>query len=909
MAYKANEYKVTRKNPVDKSREEANLDHGIYVGEVIVRPKDASHSGRIPVYIPMLSKDRNDPKGYFNCYWSSPFAGSTPSAAVGKNTKKHQDTMKTYGMWMVPPDPGNFVLVIFGDGKKKHPIIIGCLFPDQMQNMVPGNPAGATFGTGQPLPVAEKNRRDENRSHGKTVPRPLNPYIAFPIVMQGLINDPVRGITTSGARRESPSQVFGFLTPGPEAVNVDTSKPDGTNRLGGHSFVMDDNMEQRHIRMRTAGGGQVLIDDTNELVYVINSPGTAWVELSADGSIQIFSDSDLNMRATANVNIRADHTLNLDAGVRVNINAGLKDDAGADVDTTYLGGATGGDVYIQAGNSINELTNNQINMQTTEGGSSISAASAGKVVLYGTDGIVSSTPASTILESGGDAFISTGGSTNVVSGGPSYVKGSTVHLNDGGSTNTGTVPQPITPLKVTVFHDEPMSIPVFDYDYAETDGRNPLPTAGLRQVDPALPSTVDSRYAGNFSDVRGNKIKVASTTTMITTREPWFGHSRKDTVIPSPGSQENVYADEYARKQMAPGATDGGYNGPDTIVQPDGTVDVGVGYDDVKGPALQSYVKAQYDGVDDGTGNTPTPTLQSMEPDYKANPLLKSQTLGAKQLSDSFENGPALAATQDFIVKGSQPMLQETNLTTPGGVNPAKPVTAIGYKHILGDKEVEAGVVMFGDGKNFDPTSATTMIDTGKGKMSSADIASTIKNAGPGADLSAQGIVHASTVSDQFSAGDSAYAIVPKGSDYKDPIFINQTASGMSKNASKVLLNNDLKQVSKYAINKAKRPMTVQQGMALTMLAQSLGKDGFDESRALRSVMAGQSNEIGRSFALSNYNSRNLVNDNGKGKLMSYLWQSSDSMMPEIIDIASSNDEWQGKAASMYFLHRKQKGL
>ena len=42
-----------------------------YIGEVIVTPKDESHSGRIPVYIPMLSKDRNDPRGYFNCYWSS----------------------------------------------------------------------------------------------------------------------------------------------------------------------------------------------------------------------------------------------------------------------------------------------------------------------------------------------------------------------------------------------------------------------------------------------------------------------------------------------------------------------------------------------------------------------------------------------------------------------------------------------------------------------------------------------------------------------------------------------------------------------------------------------------------------------------------------------------------------------
>ena len=44
--------------------------------------------------------------------------------------------MKSYGMWMVPPDPGNFVLVIFGDGKKKFPIIIGSWMADHMQHRV-----------------------------------------------------------------------------------------------------------------------------------------------------------------------------------------------------------------------------------------------------------------------------------------------------------------------------------------------------------------------------------------------------------------------------------------------------------------------------------------------------------------------------------------------------------------------------------------------------------------------------------------------------------------------------------------------------------------------------------------------------------------------------------------------------
>ena len=124
MAYTPDFFKHRRKNPVEKLRENAELDPGIYLAEVIVRPKDDTHSGRIPVYIPMLAKDRDDPNGYYNAYWSSPFAGSTPTEKIGKNVRSYDQTIKTYGMWMVPPDPGNFVLVIFGDGKKKNPIVI-----------------------------------------------------------------------------------------------------------------------------------------------------------------------------------------------------------------------------------------------------------------------------------------------------------------------------------------------------------------------------------------------------------------------------------------------------------------------------------------------------------------------------------------------------------------------------------------------------------------------------------------------------------------------------------------------------------------------------------------------------------------------------------------------------------------
>ena len=195
-----------------------------------------------------------------------------------------------------------------------------------MQYMVPAMFQVPTYGTNMNLPVAEKNKRDENLDHGNKSKRPLNNIVTESILNQGLILDPIRGVTTSSARRESPSQVFGILTPGPDNKNLDTGKVDGVNRRGGHSFVMDDNMEQRHIRLRTALGNQILMDDTNGLIYIINRDGTAWVELDEGGSIHVYSNQDLNIRAKNDINIRADRALNLEGGTQINMSAGVMEE-------------------------------------------------------------------------------------------------------------------------------------------------------------------------------------------------------------------------------------------------------------------------------------------------------------------------------------------------------------------------------------------------------------------------------------------------------------------------------------------------------------------------------------------------------------------------------------------------------
>ena len=510
--YTADKFKSSLTNPTQSLKEDAELDFGIYLGEIIVRPKDATNSGRLTVWLPALGKDRDNPNNYINAYWSSPFAGSTPSSKIGDNLKSYMETQKTYGMWMVPPDPGNWVLICFADGKSKFPFCIGCLFPDQLQYMVPGNAGGNSFDTTTNTPVAEVNKNTQEIDHGKGAERPLNPYITKPLLDQGLFNDALRGVSNSSARRESPSRVFGILTPGPEEESITTGKKDGTNRTGGHSFVMDDgdvNGNDRNIRIRSASGNQILMDDTNGLIYLINAKGTAWVELGADGDIQIYSEKDINYRAKGNINMRADKHLNLDGNVSVNINAGVYGEAHQIVSAD---GEQHGMLNINAGAEINAKAKMDFKVTADDMGSL-------HLVSYNNAHVTSQKDLH--LNSKGSSYVSTSDTmhikansdTNIESGGMSNILGSEVHLNDGGSAVQATNGQPASTLLQNEIQEEEFATPPFEYDFetggAVTDGQDPLTTQGERQGDPLTTKSIISKDA-------------------LPTREPWEGHLTRD---------------------------------------------------------------------------------------------------------------------------------------------------------------------------------------------------------------------------------------------------------------------------------------------------------------------------------------------------------------------------------------------
>jgi hypothetical protein len=186
-----------------------------------------------------------------------------------------------------------------------------------------------TYGT-DILPAGEKNRAIETETLEQQK-FPINDRLADQLLRQGLVADQIRGTTTSSARRESPSAVFGISTPG--RIKPDSKKPKiglddrpvSVDRDHGHSFVMDDGARDgtnQLTRLRTASGHQLLMHDTDGIVYLSNASGNAWIEMNRDGRIDVYSGvGGINMRTQGDFNLHSDANINMHASGQIRMSA------------------------------------------------------------------------------------------------------------------------------------------------------------------------------------------------------------------------------------------------------------------------------------------------------------------------------------------------------------------------------------------------------------------------------------------------------------------------------------------------------------------------------------------------------------------------------------------------------------
>jgi hypothetical protein len=400
--------------------------------------------------------------------YMTPFYGSTSSKYLGADPDDYNNTQKSYGMWMMPPDVGVTVMVIFIDGDPKRGYWMGCVPDENMNFMVPGIAATQRvtedvdfdkkdrYGR---VPVAEYNKITPGNNTPSDPTQNLKPRHPLAKILedQGLLFDDARGITTSSSRREAPSMVFGISTPGP------LDKRDGAktgplgkleheipnapvSRLGGTTFVMDDGddkwlrktkatdgppdyasvengeidgdptlLHNELFRIRTRTGHQILFHNTEDLIYISNARGTSWIELSSDGKIDIYAKDSISVHTANDLNFYADRDINMEAGRNFNLKV-------AERHQTEVGKDK---ILIVDENNFIKVTGTHD--ETVVGATKITIQDGLDIDVTGDSKLSSS--GNNNIKSGGDNNFDAGGGTNILSGGNHLETASAIHMN------------------------------------------------------------------------------------------------------------------------------------------------------------------------------------------------------------------------------------------------------------------------------------------------------------------------------------------------------------------------------------------------------------------------------------------------------------------------------------------------
>jgi predicted chitinase/uncharacterized protein (DUF2345 family) len=493
----------------------SKLPHpGPYLG-IVTNHLDPTRMGGIEVALMRgVTNSLEFQEETFPVQYLSPFYGATNISFEGNDSARPGDAQKSYGWWAIPPDIGTTVMCIFIDGDPNSGYWIGCV-ADKYQNYeIPGLAASQNvelsqdqetkYGT-KNLPVTEFNKKTKKLGD-QTTPQAINNFtkavhpFADRLLAQGLLLDTVRGVTSSSARREVPSMVFGISTPGPvdlDSSATNTNYKEGLigypattkvpiSRLGGTTFVMDDgdkDGQNELVRLRTRTGHQILLHNSQDLIYIANSKGTAWVELTSNGKIDIYAKDSISIHSENDLNIRADRDINIESGRNFNIKSNQamdinvfdhfymivynegKIDFAQDLHFTVNNNyriTVGADMHIAVADTMYQTSGSDMHISTS---GSLYESATSDIQVDANGKICVSSVGAMNLASEGDMKQSTGGNFNVGAAGLYLASASEIHQNGPAAAAA----DPATPATPASTADLPSPIPTYNVPVRSVD--------------------------------------------------------------------------------------------------------------------------------------------------------------------------------------------------------------------------------------------------------------------------------------------------------------------------------------------------------------------------------------------------------------------------------------------------------
>ncbi len=461
------------------------LNNFLTIGNV-VDTNDPLQMGRLKISCPGFGD--NPDKAVKDLPWSigvSPLMGIT-AAGTRSSQNSDVDGPVAYGMWNIP-SVGAFVLVGCVDGDSSNRFWIGCLSPMSLTHTMPhgryiyagggtenGAPDGPLDSTENPIQPLYSNFTKAFSKNNESVPgTPSDPRRNMEWRTRGadtqvsanseetIVNGGVlskladhrigsfkyTSVTEEdGSTRISEGHGYGLSMEFPTkfvketgGINYDSMTYSWTTP-GFHSISMNDSDFNNRMRFRTSTGHQIIMDDTNERIYISTAEGNTWVELDKCGNIDIYSGRNLSVHAQGDINMTTDQAF------RVTAHNGIHLHSNTDIRLSSVN-----DTHIQSSGTLKLHSKSSLNLQTD----------------------------ADMHQRSADSFriLSSGGTMNIRSSENTLITGAEIHLNGPDAAPADNAEEKSAFLTSRVPEHEPWARTFMNPASSDTDG----PSAGGQQ--------------------------------------------------------------------------------------------------------------------------------------------------------------------------------------------------------------------------------------------------------------------------------------------------------------------------------------------------------------------------------------------------------------------------------------------
>jgi hypothetical protein len=272
----------------------------------VMDTEDPDQMGRLKIWCPALDGENYSIANLVWAEYATPFGGVTVDFPAGRTGAVSHGPV-SYGFWALPKINSQ-VLVFLLNGDPNRRFYFASVFDLHRNRSLPGGrisnkdrTPGPWTDSYDPLEPASSNAKAAFGDLTGAIAQTRGPF-ERQVAQDADVKDGTNGYGKSPADNTYlDPQTYCWTTPG-------------------HHFIsMSDNVDNCRVRVKTCEGNQVILDDTNERIYVSTAKGNTWIELDEDGHVHIYGAKSISVRAEEDINLAANRNINLNAQGTINL--------------------------------------------------------------------------------------------------------------------------------------------------------------------------------------------------------------------------------------------------------------------------------------------------------------------------------------------------------------------------------------------------------------------------------------------------------------------------------------------------------------------------------------------------------------------------------------------------------------